>query len=184
MAQLQAMNVTHHLGETLPKLKEGKQGLRLLLVPMTEHAALSEQLADFLKSVSIDFSLTTNDPQAQQTADVILCHHPQTIQLQTQRKDFLKTWQQTIDNQRVFSPQIITGLVVACPTTIQYLLGVTLQRQSKGTAPDDRLLQAIQLKPGTFSVLHYPASNYFPILQTLNFGVDLSAVSIFKGAED
>jgi phosphoserine phosphatase len=50
-AQLKAMNVTQHLGETLPKLKEGKLGLRLLLTQD------SDQSIKFGQSIKLDFCL-------------------------------------------------------------------------------------------------------------------------------
>ncbi|KAM3095981.1 histidine phosphatase family protein [Phormidesmis sp. 146-35] len=54
-ATLRAMNHTQHLGESLPKLKEGKLGLRLLLIQNSDSLL---NFAKFLKSVSLDFYLS------------------------------------------------------------------------------------------------------------------------------
>lgn len=54
-ATLQAMNRTQHLGETLPKLKEGKLGLRLLLI---QDSAPIRHLAKFLKSIHLEFCVS------------------------------------------------------------------------------------------------------------------------------
>lgn len=51
-AQLRVMNVTQHLGETLPKLKEGKLGLRLLLAQDSDC-----QFEKFWQSIKLDFCL-------------------------------------------------------------------------------------------------------------------------------
>jgi phosphoserine phosphatase len=171
--KVRSLNNTQHLGETLPKLKEGKQGLRLLLVPMSDQMAETEAIAQSLKDNPIQFSLSIATEPCQQTVDQILSHHPQAVQLQTQREDFAQTWQRSLAQQRQPAAKVITGLIVATPATLQSLLAQAMQHRSPSIIP---LTEQIHLQPKTFSVLHYPSIHHPPILQSLNFGQDLSCL--------
>src|SRR5258706_2173581 len=54
-ARLDLLNDTAHLGERLPKLKEGRRGVRLLLIPVTDpNPAEIRQFATVLEGVAID----------------------------------------------------------------------------------------------------------------------------------
>src|SRR5260370_28270215 len=54
-ARLDFLNDTAHLGERLPKLKEGRHGLRLLLIPVSDpNRADIERLAAALEGILID----------------------------------------------------------------------------------------------------------------------------------
>ncbi|MDM9385415.1 histidine phosphatase family protein [Chlorogloeopsis sp. ULAP01] len=164
--QLEAMNLTTHLGEVLPKLKDGKQGLRLLLVPATEKAPNSiQKLAERLQTVPIDFSLSSDLENSQQTAKQLLKNHPKAVQLQVLRQDFLQLWQQTLLSERTvmsandtYSTHLITALVVASFSMIQKMLTQVL-----GTS-----LQCLQLVPNTLSVIYYPLKMRTPVLQAMN----------------
>ncbi len=168
-AQLRTLNLTTPIGETLPKLKAGKQGLRLLLCP-TESAQSAHQsghLANLLQNVPIDFSLTSLSNSAQSLTEKILQCHPQTVQLQSQQQQFLLNWQRTIATKsgapKSSSPSpLITGLVVAQSPDIQQILasvmGLKLDQQWK-----------LQVQPGTISILHYPTGQQAPVVQALNF---------------
>ncbi|NJO39924.1 MAG: histidine phosphatase family protein [Cyanobacteria bacterium RU_5_0] len=164
-AQLQALNLTGHLGETLPKLKEGKHGLRLLLLPSNDLSSeQTEQLAKWLKEVTIDFSLSADLDslnQSQNTAEKILRFHPTTVQLQVYREDFSQVWLNTITHKCLDSNQLITGLLIAPKQSIQDILGRVLSLNSEQ-------IWRLPLQPGTFSVLHYPSVEHPPILQALN----------------
>ena len=94
--QLEFLNLTQHLGESIPPLKEDRNYLRLLLVRHTEtdwnqqrlfqgqrdiplnkigeyHAA---QVADSLKNIRIDLAVSSTLRRPTQTAELILKHHP------------------------------------------------------------------------------------------------------------
>lgn len=164
--QLEAMNITTHLSEITPKLKNGKQGLRLLVVPATGTAPhLINQLAERLQTVPIDFSLSSDLDISQQNAEQLLKYHPTTVQLQVLRQDFPVIWQQKLLSQRAVVPSNdinltcpTTGLVVACPSIIKNMLAHVLN-----TSP-----QYLQLIPGTLSVVYYPLKSPFPVLQAMN----------------
>jgi phosphoserine phosphatase len=163
--QLTGLNQTTSIGETLPKLKEGKTGLRLLLLP-AQHSDSLSSLAALLQSVAIDFSLTSVSESAQSVTEQMLKCHPNTIQLQTQQDRFLSAWQNTIAAK--YQPakhqplQLLTGLVVAESADIQQIIGRTI-----GLSAEQ--LWQIPLQPGTLSILHYPAADQLPVLQALNF---------------
>jgi phosphoserine phosphatase len=171
-AQLRAVNLTEHLGETLPKLKEGKKGLRLLLVPCTEGADY-EAIATLLQAIPIDFSLNIASEPSQQAIAQILHHHPTAVQFQTEREDLAHAWQRSMAHQRRFHPQVMTGLVVASTPVLQSLIGQALEHRRVHIAIPNPLTDSIHLQPETLSVLHYPSAEHPPILQALNFGKNL-----------
>lgn len=159
---LETLNLTTPLGETLPKLKEGKQGLRLLLLPTKSPVTAALPLAELLRDVPIEFSLTSSSDKAQALTDRILQYHAQTVQLQSQQERFLLNWQHTIAAKSSYSSQIMTGLVVAQTADVQQILADVI-----GLCPSQHWRLPIQ--PGTLSVLHYPTANQAPVVQALNF---------------
>ena len=98
--QIESLNITSHLGETLPSRKSKSQGLRLLLVrhgetewnrqgrfqgqidvPLNENGrSQAAQAGEFLKSVPIHQAVSSSMLRPKETAEIILQHHPQ-IQL-------------------------------------------------------------------------------------------------------
>lgn len=163
--QLEAMNLTTHLGEVLPKLKNGKQGLRLLLVPASgKEPHLLQKLAERLQVVPIDFCLSSNVDSCQQTAKQLLKYHPKTPHLPVLRQDFTQIWQQLLSQRAalpsndVDSTRPTTGLVVAYPSIIQNMLSRVLC-----ISPP-----CLQLIPGTLSVIYYPLKSHNPVLQAMN----------------
>ncbi|MCC5614037.1 histidine phosphatase family protein [Nostoc sp. CHAB 5836] len=164
--QLAAMNLTTHLGEVLPKLKDGKQGLRLLLVPTTStDPDLIENLAERLQTVPIDFSLSSDLESSQYTAEQLLKYHPKTVQLQVRQQYFPQILPQKLSFQRAMmssdnidSTCLTTGLVIACPSIIENLLSQVLD-----TSP-----QRLQLIPNTLSIIYYPSKSRTPVVQAMN----------------
>lgn len=160
-AHLHSLNLTQCLGETLPKLKEGKQGLRLLLVPsdllFSTHI---QQLLSFLANVSIDFSLSAHD-DSQEVINRILKNHPKTVKLQVSRNDLPYVWQQSILRRDTEVNHLITGLVIAPDDMVKSFIA-----QAIGLGGDR--LSALSLTPGSLSILHYPAADHRPILQAFN----------------
>lgn len=155
---LQTLNLTTPLGESLPKLKEGKQGLRLLLLPSESTSQSIEPLSARLREVAIEFSLASPDSTI---ADHLLQHHPATVQLQSQQEQFLLHWQRTIEAKSSDSPHLIAGLVVAKSNDIQHIIGEAI-----GLSPSQRW--RLQVQPGALSVLHYPVVAHSPVLQAFN----------------
>jgi probable phosphoglycerate mutase len=95
LVQLESLNQTSHVGESLPTPREGNRGLRLLLVrhgetewnrvarfqggidvPLNENGRQQAQLAaEFLKGVPIDFAISSPMLRPKETAEIILEHH-------------------------------------------------------------------------------------------------------------
>jgi len=94
--QLESMNLTTHMGETLPEMRSRHRGPRMLLVrhgetewnrqkrfqgqidiPLNENGKQQgEQAAAFLKDVKIDAAVTSSLSRPRETAEIILQHHP------------------------------------------------------------------------------------------------------------
>ncbi|MEO0457311.1 MAG: histidine phosphatase family protein [Cyanobacteria bacterium P01_A01_bin.114] len=156
-ARLCQLNDTTVIGESLPKLKAGKQGLRLLFLPMTSDAP-TEQVSSLLKSTHLDFSLRTYNLLSDLQMIGLLGGHPESVQLQVQRDDFLQVWQHMLKLRAQSGDSLMTGLVIATPEKIQILLEQIIGVEHR----------SLDLKPGTLSVLHFANSQSRPILQGLN----------------
>jgi probable phosphoglycerate mutase len=161
-AHLNALNLTNHLGESLPKLKDGKQGLRLLLLPVGWQTYLqSKTLARALSSVPLDFCITEDSVDAELVADeILLSRFPRIVQLSVSQQNFLHAWHQTIHVRPRNVAALSTGLVITKMETIETALHQILQ------LPEGQ--RSLHLQPGTLSVLYYPDSANYPVLQTMN----------------
>ena len=162
-SQLQALNLTQHLGETLPKLKAGKHGLRLLLLPIVPGMPLAlEQIAERLQAIPINYSLTQSGGTAQVVTHQLLHARPDVVQLQVQQEHISAQWHQALEHATQ-SPGLTTGLAIAPLETIHQLIAATIRLSSQA-------FNELVLAPGTLSVLHYPAGDHAPILQAMNLG--------------
>ncbi|NER78862.1 MAG: histidine phosphatase family protein [Leptolyngbya sp. SIO1D8] len=160
-AKLCQLNDTGIIGESLPKLKAGKQGLRLLFLPVEPNMPLNHT-PDLLSSVHLDFCLQTDGLLSDFQAAQLLSNHPETVQFQVQRDDCIQAWQHTLTlRQQQSSDVLLTGLVVASPEKIQMLL-VQIIGISNHTS------NTLSLYPGSLSVIHFATSQTRPILQGLN----------------
>lgn len=161
--QLEALNLTQHLGEILPKLKDGKLGLRLLLLPVEQfNKASTQQLASYLKSIPLDFYFNSDTESVRATAEVILQEYPSILHLQVSLQNLFTGWYSIIP---FLSLNVLTtGLVIAECSAITSAL-----HQIFGLPTDST---AFLLKPGTLSVLHYPQSVNHPVLQAMNIDIN------------
>ncbi|NJM73338.1 MAG: histidine phosphatase family protein [Scytonema sp. RU_4_4] len=160
--QLEAMNLSTHVGEHLPKPQEGGQGLRLLLVPCGATAEQTQNLAEFLKNVSIEFSLSGVLDSSHVMTQQILQYHPETVQLEVLREDFTQAWQAEMNAKTTAnSNQLMTGLVIASEEMIKRFIC-----QAIGMNSDK--IERLQVKEGTISCIQYPGSHHPPILQAMN----------------
>jgi phosphoserine phosphatase len=161
-ATLKAMNVTQHLGESLPKLKEGKLGLRLVLASAQDQDHL-DHLMPLLNPIKLDLCL--NCDSGDDLAQVVLKHHPESaVHLRTTQRNFFETWHQTLQANSGRADSLTTALAIAQPETIHRVLAQTLDIPAHASI--------FHLEPGTISLLHYPIQHR-PVLQTLNFSTHL-----------
>ncbi|MBW4667501.1 MAG: histidine phosphatase family protein [Cyanomargarita calcarea GSE-NOS-MK-12-04C] len=164
--QLEVMNLSSHVGEYLPKPQEGGRGLRLLLVTLNTTVEETQNLAELLKEISIEFSLSSVPSNSDEIADKILQYHPETLQFEVLREDYLEEWQTVINAKSTLNPdKMTTGLVMAKEQTIKYLIcqaiGMNLEQ-----------IERLQVKQGTISCIQYPGSHHPPILQAMNISID------------
>jgi broad specificity phosphatase PhoE len=168
--RLETLNLTSHLGEVLPKLKEGKLGMRLLLIPVENSENSSTQLlARSLKQVPIDFCIHNDRAEARSMTELFLSDRNSSIvHLQASQQDFWRMWHQTIQSRSRLEESLVTGLAIADRNTIQSVLAEIL-----GIVPN---ASTLNLKNGAISVLQYPLSTNHPILQAMNFSDISSAI--------
>jgi probable phosphoglycerate mutase len=162
-AKLEALNLIQHLGEILPKLKAGKEGLRLLLLPIDPNYNQSKnsQLARIIQSISIDFCLNSIDSHSQTFIQTILSQQfANLFQLQTSQKDLLPIWQQTILANKNQNSGLVTGLVVIDQAILEENLTHIFNLPSCN--------YNLQLQPNTLSVIYYSNLCNHPIFQTIN----------------
>ncbi len=147
--QLESMNLTAHAGQPLPKSKSSER-VRLLLVrhgetdwnrdkrfqgqidvPLNDNGrAQAQKAADFLKSVQIDFAVTSPMLRPKETAEIILQHHPE-VSLQTSdglREISHGLWEGKLEEeiQELFSQSLQDWKVA--PETVQMPEGENLQQ--------------------------------------------------------
>ena len=95
--QVESMNLTSHMDDPLPKMRNGHKGPRLLLVrhgetewnrngqfqgqidvPLNENGrSQGQKAAAFLANISLDAAYTSFMARPKETAEIILKHHPQ-----------------------------------------------------------------------------------------------------------
>jgi phosphoserine phosphatase len=100
--QIEALNLTAHLGEPIPKRKGSHKGPRLLLVrhgetdwnrqgrfqgqidvPLNDHGrAQAAQAAQFLKVIPLDGAVSSSMLRPKETAEIILREHPANLTLE------------------------------------------------------------------------------------------------------
>lgn len=157
--QLHQLNQTSAIGETLPKLKVSKKGLRLLLLP-SEYSSLDSHtsIAEQLKDMPIDFYLSTDEareqlqpPIRQQSKALWLC---------AQKSDFLQDWQHYLCQAKRSAETLMTGLAIAPTHSIQKLLIQTL-------GGDIEHYHRLAIHPTHLSVIHYPYTHK-PVVQAVN----------------
>jgi broad specificity phosphatase PhoE len=163
--RLDSLNLTQHLGECLPKLKEGKSGVRLLLLSLEGLSfAHVRDWASFLGATPIQLCLLPDDERAQTAATLFLPSQPQAVRLHTQGREFLLQWQKTLQQlskSNQSSRELLTALAIAPRASIQSLLYRELGLPSHQS-------HALYLQPNRLQVLHYPASYHRPVLQAFN----------------
>ena len=158
-ARLSALNLTAHLGRNLPKLKNGKSGLRLLLLPTEIPHRQVWQVARFLHPQSPNVILSTDLERSTQIAESLLESHSSTVHLQVLRDDIVWNWAEVIKSRpRIGAsqkPQLVTGLAIVPQAAISKFLQKLCGCSS------------LTIDPGTLSVLHFSQERSQPVLQGL-----------------
>ncbi|MGL5082881.1 MAG: histidine phosphatase family protein [Microcoleaceae cyanobacterium] len=151
------LNCTSHLGETLPKLKEGKQGWRWVLI--SNQLQNLHQFQDHLSQEPIEMVLSDNSDASETMARNWCTVCPSTVHLSVNHANFLEVWQQTIAAKQKVQPvpnsRLTTSLIVVNPQLLTQIM-------TKIFHPAALLNSA-----AGFGVVHYPQGHHHPILQGL-----------------
>ena len=166
-AKLELLNDTRHLGELLPKLKEGRRGMRLLFIPVTDaNPAEIRQFAAVLEGIAVD-KLLVAGPTARLAAAGIFQHSADSCRAISEH---------AVDRSVSDALQYDSGdrlchvAIVGPPLTLRRLLQHQL-------AFPDSAAESLQLNRLGITSVHRPANGVPPVLQALNmFGSIPSAV--------
>ncbi|MEM9767346.1 MAG: histidine phosphatase family protein [Cyanobacteria bacterium P01_D01_bin.71] len=166
-AHLHLLNAT--LSARLPKLKAGKQGLRLLLLPCGDYRADAKAITALLENETVHAAII-EDPAASAhrpalppiVADQILQNHPETIRLAVQQMQLSQYWQAAIQRSLTTydHDQLTTLLIVGQTATLQAGFSSLIQWPQQVANP--------QLQPYRLTTIHYPKAHPRPILQGFN----------------
>ncbi|MEM8505645.1 MAG: histidine phosphatase family protein [Cyanobacteria bacterium P01_D01_bin.1] len=157
--QLRQLNQTSAIGETLPKLKVSKQGLRLLLLPSAPLLPDSYAfVAERLKDIAVDFCLSADEDREQ--LQPLIHQHPKALWLGAQKPNFLQDWQRHLSRCQRPAETLMTGLAIAPVRSIQKLLIQTLGGHIEEC---DHLF----VRTARLSVIHY-SYTHRPVVQAMN----------------
>jgi probable phosphoglycerate mutase len=154
---LHLLNLTTPIGERLPKLKAGKQGLRLVILLCQPDTKPDAVLAEFVQGQPIAACVVEDHPCCHSSQHSLLAHHPETVMLSVGRADFLHQWQRSLAQSLIQIPSSdLTTIAAVCHQAHaeSFLQGVMGCR--------------LPLLPNTLTILHYPQTGMRPILQTFN----------------
>ncbi len=166
--RLQSLNLTHYLKKPLPKLKSGRHGVQLILLPAAETTALGS--ADWLlQAARAAFIVCADDPLSRRRLGRLppfQCPSlPHFVQAQ-----WFKSWGENpstlpdCGSLPTFENEASTGLVIAPRRTLAALL-----LRLMGLV--DRNPDWLPLLDNGASILHYPAGPKPPVIQCLNLPI-------------
>jgi probable phosphoglycerate mutase len=146
--RLHAMNTIDYLGQELPKLKETKVGVRILLVPTgCARECQMQHAASLLRKLPIDAAF----------ADCAANRKVASMLLDGANVDVCES----IPQQSIPAESLRTLLWVVHERTLQGRLADLL-----GMQPANRAW--LRVAPFTFTVVHYPVPGRAPVLQAMN----------------
>jgi phosphoserine phosphatase len=156
IGELKYLNVTNHLGETLPKLKAGKTGWRWLLLSKAnaKNIAKYSYIKRLIDSNSIDLLLTDRSVSGYPIKELVAQYKIPHISL---AQNHFLDWQQTIIKQKKYSfnseqASLTTGLIIASDKLLAQILHTTLNINTLNIAAH-------------LAIIHYPQNHSYSILQ-------------------
>jgi probable phosphoglycerate mutase len=158
IGKLKCLNVTEHLGETLPKLKAGKTGFRWLLLSntVTKKSAHYSNFKKIINTRSIDFILT-HESESNLWLNQLLDNY-KILRLSIPENYSIQKWQQKNFEQQTFKnnlekSNLVTGLIVASEPLIYHILQEILTFETHVDLVNH------------LAVIHSPQANRHSILQ-------------------
>jgi probable phosphoglycerate mutase len=151
-AEIEALNLTAHLGEGAPKLKQGKRGLRALLFAGEQPA---EAVRWRLRSLRAKFACSAADAQSKHVAAALLEQSGQIIPAEGPA-----SWERAVQMRlRDTVPGTVTSGVFIAPGDVLSGWLANVLRMEDGRRP---------WKAFGTAVLHYPGPDHPPVIQTFH----------------
>ena len=164
-AQIEALNLTAHLGERMPKLKLGRRGTRIVLVAGDTPRQNAAQVSGILDALQVDFVLSADDPQSKELAHALIQAHPHpqlsilpgNVLFESQPLGTLPLSAPLVSSRHSLS----TGVFVGRNSELDAMLSAVVGMDGRSSP----------WKHPTNAVLHYPATSKPPVIQTFNMPV-------------
>ncbi len=159
VGKLEVLNDTAHLGDQMPKLKSGKTGLRLLLVPVDDsHLGSFERVSRALEPVPVESVLAVGADGKAAAAAIFGDHRANFLQ-QVTRTTWAERLQASFD--RTDDGELRQIVLVAAP---HYVRRVLQERLGLERSTVDQMV----LAESGLSAVHCPGRDAPAVLQTLN----------------
>jgi len=157
-ARLDLLNDTAHLGERLPKLKEGRRGVRLLLMPVSDpNRADIGRLAATLEGIVIDNFLVVGST-ARNVAGPLFAYPFDSCRVVSEATAETVVDQVLhYDSGDQLRQVAIFGPLAVLRHTLRQQLGIS-----------DTAAESLDLRPLEITSVHRPANEVPPVLQTVN----------------
>jgi probable phosphoglycerate mutase len=164
-ARIEALNLTAHLGERMPKLKLGRQGARIVMVAGDTPWQDSDHASGILDALQADFVLSADDLQSKKMAHALIAAHPHAqlgifpgnVLFDSQRLETIPLVAPMASSRHAFS----TGVLVGRHSEFDALLSGVLGMDGRSSP----------WKHATNAVLHYAGTSKTPVIQALNIPV-------------
>lgn len=183
--QIESLNLTSHLGETLPKPRPKHKGPRLLLVrhgetewnrqgrfqgqidvPLNDNGRVqAAQAAEFLKPVQIDFAISSSMARPKETGEIILKHHLNvTLELRDDLREISHgLWEGKLESEIEAGYPGLLEQWQSHPETVQMPEGENLQQVwDRAIAGWDEIVKSAETRssePCTIMVVAHDAIN-------------------------
>lgn len=157
-ANLELLNDTTHLGESLPKLKEGRRGMRLLFIPVTDgYLAAVRDLVAALQGIVMEHIVTFGSAARDLASQLFSSTGASCVVVPEAKAN------NAVDQllQR-YSGEQLRHLAILGPPEI---LRRVLQQQLRISDP---AAESMALRPLEITAVHRPAKVVPPVLQSLN----------------
>jgi phosphoserine phosphatase len=156
-AKLDLLNDTAHLGERLPKLKEGRCGVRSLLIPVNDpNRADIGRLAAALEGIAIDNFLVVGST-ARDVARELFAYPFDSSRVSEATADTVLDQVLHYHSRDQLRHVAILGPLAVLRHTLRQQLGIS-----------DTAAESLDLRPFKITSVHRPGNEVLPVLQTMN----------------
>jgi len=161
-AEIEALNLTRHIGERMPKLKMGKRGVRIVMVGSGTAWQQTRHFSGALANVHLDFVLSADDLQSTEMAYELIKAHPDAQLSIFQCNAFFDGQQPETtpltDSIASSQDSLSTGVLVGRNSELDSILSAVMGMEGKSSP----------WKHSINAVLHYPGAGRMPVIQAFN----------------